>query len=861
MITINGRPFVAAGTLLELCRREGIEVPALCKGEGLSAGGHCRSCMVEQDGRWVAACTTPARDGAQVATETEALRNYRRDLGELIRSESAPEGWCAEHLDHWGVDGLRYPKLNHPTRADASHPYLKIDLARCIACRRCLKACEEVQGQFVWAVEGRGKGARLTWGSGDFSATDCVACGACVATCPTEAISDGDRRRPHDRTVRTTCGYCGVGCQLEVKVGDRIAFIDGAPIAPNFGHLCVKGRYAHGFVDHADRLRTPLLRKDGQLVPASWDETLDFVANRLLELKGSVAGLSSSRCTNEENYLFQKLFRSVLSTNDVDCCARVCHAPSAAGLRQSLGTGAATNHFADLAQADVLMAIGTNATEAHPVVGARIRQAALNGAKLIVIDPRRTELAQLADVHLQLRPGANVALFNSLAAVLVEESLLDSKFIEARAEGFDDYQKFIGAYLPEDWQEVTGVPAELVRRAARLYGKAARPMMVHGLGVTEHFQGSEGVMCLVNLALLTGAIGRVGVGVNPLRGQNNVQGAADMGCQPDSTTGYQSLADPDVRARLETIWGATVPVAVGRMLPAMYDDARAGKLRGLFILGEDVVQTDPDQARTLEALRNLELLVVQELFLSETAKLAHVVLPAASFLEKEGTFTNGERRVQRVREVVPPIQGSRPDWWILLELFKRMGAPQKMSSPAEIFAEIAQVWPAFGGLSHQRLESGGLQWPVPAPDHPGTPILHTEKFPRGKGRLTRVEYENSPSFGSPLTLVTGRVLEHYNAGTMTRRTPNVALAPQDWLEINPTDAQERQIVDGSAVKIVSAYGEAQLYARVTDRVAPGVVFSSFHFPEGGINRVTSDVQDRVSRCPEYKVTAVTVTPG
>ncbi len=886
MLTVDGRPVPARGSLLESCHAAGVRLPAFCHDDRLSTGGHCRACLVEADGRFVAACTTPARAGMKVSTGSERLRDYRRDLAELMLSESRPRGWVGAVLADWGADGRRYgapaegaarprggrdgaPRAG-PAAIDRSHPYLRLDLSRCILCRRCVRACEEIQGQFVYAVEGRGAASRLTWGGGRFADSACVSCGACVSTCPTGAIGDADRERAPaaDRVVRTTCSYCGVGCQLEVHAaGEAVAHIEGvAAAAANRGHLCVKGRYAHAFARHRDRLTRPLVRRRGTLEPATWEEALEIVARELLRLRGSLAGLSSSRCTNEENYLFQKWFRAGLGTNDVDCCARVCHAPSAAGMREAFGTGAATNSLADLERADLVMVVGANVTEAHPVTGARIKQAALRGAGLIVVDPRRTELAAVADVHLRVRPGANVPLFNALACALVEEGLVDRAFLARRVEGWEDYEPFIRAHTPERWEAVTGVPAEAVREAARRYGRAARPMMVHGLGVTEHYQGSESVMLLCNLALLAGALGRPGVGVNPLRGQNNVQGSADMGCQPDLLTGYQRVDDPAVRARFERAWDRPVPAAPGRILPEMLEAARRHEVRGMVIFGEDIVQTDPDQGRTRAALAALEFLVVQELFLSETAALAHVVLPGASALEKDGTFTNGERRIQRVRRVLPPAGEARADWEVLCALMAATGFPQVAESPARIMDEIARVAPLFAGVSYEALEGDGLQWPVPAPGHRGTAILHAKDFPRGKGRLTRVDYEPSPAFRAApppglepgLTLVTGRVLAHYNAGTMTRRTRNVALAGADALEIHPGDAAARGIRDGDRVAVVSVRGEAHAVARVTERVAPGALFLSFHFPETATNAVTGDVRDRLTGCPEYKVTIVEV---
>jgi formate dehydrogenase alpha subunit len=726
--------------------------------------------------------------------------------------------------------------------------------------------CEEVQGQFVYAIAGRGERSELVWGPGAFSDTDCTSCGACVQACPSGALTDVDREQGGpacDRTVRTTCSYCGVGCQLDVHVRkDDVARIDGAESPVNRGHLCVKGRYAHSVARHPERLTTPLIRRGDRLEPASWDEALDRVARELQTRRGHVAALSSSRCTNEENYLLQKWFRAGLGTNDVDCCARVCHAPSATGMRLSLGTGAATNSLADIERADLLFVAGSNTTASHPVTGARLGQAVLRGARLIVIDPRRTELARLADVHLQLRPGSNVPLLNSLAAVIVEEGLLQREFVETRSEGFERFATFIRRFRPEDTAAVTGVAPADVRRAARLYAGAARPMQLHGLGVTEHYQGSESVMLLCNLALLVGAVGREGVGVNPLRGQNNVQGAADMGCSPDMLTGYQSVRDPAVREHFAKVWGRALPVSPGRTIPQMYEAVRSGDITAMFILGEDVVQTDPNSNQVKADLDALEFLVVQELFLTETAKRAHVVLPGASFLEKDGTFTNGERRVQRVRKALSPPGQARADWQVLSQLMVRTGCPASFASPREIMAEIASVAPILAGVDYERLEGSGLQWPVPGLDHPGTAVLHRDHFPSGKARLMRVEYMPSPSLVSApdaLILVTGRALEHYNNGSMTRRSANIELLPADNIGINPQDAHRFDVCSGDQLTLTSAFGEATGVADVTYDVAPGMLFMTFHFPESGANCVTSDVRDRLADCPEYKLTPVRIS--
>jgi formate dehydrogenase major subunit len=866
-VRVDGRDVDGEGTVLDLCRREGIEIAALCYDERLGAGGHCRACMVEVDGRVQAACTTPLHDGAVVETDTPRLREYRRDLGELMVAESTPRGRVRAVLESWGVEGKRYGSASPAEEPDASHAIVRIDRAACILCRLCIDACAKIQGQFVFSAASRGAATRLSWGDTDFAATDCVSCGACVSVCPSGAITDVDGCREvaskDETNVRTTCSFCGVGCQLDVRVaGDDVVRVDGADSPVNRGHLCLKGRYSHSFARHPDRLTTPLVRRAGRLEPASWEEAIAAVAEGMTRLGSRVGALSSSRCTNEENYLLQKWMRAGLGSNNVDCCARVCHAPSATGLRHAFGTGAATNSFADIERADLILVCGANPTESHPIVGARVKQAVLRGGtRLLVVDPRRTELAALADVHLQPRPGTNVPLLNALAHVMLEEKLVDADFVSARATGLAGLGAFLADFAPERWEQVTGVPAPLVRKAARLYAGARSPMQLHGLGVTEHFQGSESVMLLCNLAVLAGAVGREGTGVNPLRGQNNVQGAADMGCQPDMMTGYAPVASAEERARFEALWGRSLPAEPGLTIPAMYEAIDRGELAGLFVFGEDIVQTDPDSDRVRERLSKLELLVVQELFLSETAELAHVVLPGASALEKDGTFTNAERRVQRVRRALIPPGDARADWQILIDLMRSTGLDVPYEGPADIFEEISRAWPALAAASYASIDAQGLQWPVTQAAPSGTQILHRGRFANGRARLACVPYLPSPSAEDedfPLTLITGRVLEHYNSGSMTRRSGAASIVDRDWLEIHPGDASVRGIKDGDAVEIEGRSGRARATARLDDTLLRGTAFVSFHFPESATNNVTSQVVDRLSGCPEYKVTRVEI---
>ena len=889
--TVDGHTHEVQGgeTILQLVRRAGTDVPTLCYVDGLSPEGGCRLCVVEIEGhpRPVAACHTPALPGMRIRTTGASLEALRRDILALyLESDGVPGyapsqrgGSFEELLDRYGL--ARESRAEAPRSSasaggseplDASHPYLRFRRDLCITCRRCLHACEEIQGQFVYGVADRGGETRLIFGPSErFSDSPCVACGACVDLCPTGALSDADREeRPAAPTVtRSVCGYCGVGCRIEVTaVGGRVAKIAGVPdAAVNRGHLCAKGRYAHGYQRSAARLTVPLLRQGGGLVPVSWSEAIAFAARRLREIRAAhgsdaLAVLTSSRSTNEAAYLFQKVFRSLLGTNNVDCCARVCHSSSALALHTQTGTGAATASYADIERARCIVLAGANATEAHPVVGARIKQAALGGALLIVVDPRRIELVDYAALHLQLRPGTNVALFNALAKVMIEEGLIDPPYLADRVEGFEELVAFLADVSLEEAEITTGVTISQIREAALLLGSMRRALFVHGLGLSELAQGTASVMALANLALITGSIGRDGAGMLPLRGQNNVQGNADMGGMPDQVTGYQPVGDPSVREHLARLWGAPPPPEPGLTLPEMLDAAAAGRLRALWVQGEDLAQSDPNETHVREALGRLDLLVTQELFLSETAELAHLVLPAAGALEQEGTFTNAERRIQHVRAAVPAPGEALPDWEVAQRLARALGASWSYATPAQVMSEIAQVAPRlFGGVSYARLSGDGLQWPCPDGDHPGTATVHKDRFLRGRGRLVAVDYQPSLEHGVPeypLLLVTGRVLHHYNVGTMTRRTAQSTLAPGDFLEMHPSDAATAGIEDGAWAVLESRWGSTTVRARHSRRIAPGTLFLSFHFPETHANRITGPALDPLSRCPQYKATGVRV---
>lgn len=849
---IDGRPVEPrrGESILAAAARIGIEIPTLCFVEGLPADGGCRRCVVEIAGRdhLEAACHAPLADGMRVTTSGPRLSALREQLDALQRN-APPEARC-----------------------DESHPYLVFDAARCIGCRRCVQICDEIPGRGVWQIAGPQSSPRIVCdGPGPLRESSCVACGACVDVCPTAAITDRDRRDAPtpERSVRTTCGYCGVGCQLDVGVADgRVVRIDAAQDAPvNRGALCSKGRYAHAWQRSPDRLTQPLLRRGESFEPISWREAIAWVAEQLDAIHrahgpDALGVMTSSRSTNEAAYLLQKLFRVRFGTNHVDCCARVCHSSTALALAQVTGTGAASASFADIERARCMVVAGANPTEAHPVIGARLLRRARSGVPLLVIDPRRTEIAEAATLHLALQPGTNVLLFNALAKLLVERQRHASDYVAARCEGFDAFEGFLAGFSIEVAAQRTGVALAQLEAAAELLAAHGPPLFVTGLGLSELTQGVGSVRALANLALLTGAIGRPGAGMLPLRGQNNVQGNADMGSQPGQLTGYQAVSDPAVRARFSATWGVEPPVHAGLTIPEMLEAATEGRLRALWIQGEDLAQSDPNEAHVLQALERLDLLVVQELFLTETARRAHLVLPAAGFLEQDGTFTNGERRIQRVRAALRPPGEARADWEVARELGRELGLAWNYESPADVLDEIARVAPElFGGISVDRLEPDGLQWPCPDRAHPGTATVHADAFVRGRAQFSIVSFVESSEAsvpGYPLSLITGRVRDHYNVGTMTRRTAHAELAPDDALTLNPRDAALLRIAEGDTAHIESRHGSAVARTEISERVLPGTAFLSFHFPETHANRVIGPARDPESNCPEYKLTAVRV---
>ena len=867
------------------------KVPTLCDAPNLKPYGACRVCSVDvalthNGNRKVqASCHTPISENTYVYPNSERISSLRKNILELILTDYPEEKFKTDspiNNELKAVSGMlgiepaqiRYPKgRNHFDRKpDKSHPYMISDLSGCINCYRCVRACDEVQGQFVLSTAGRGFDTKIIMGMDTtFAESECVSCGACSQNCPTNAISDVFKSfaLEADKTTRTVCTYCGVGCNLEVSSkGQEIVSIRAPWDAEvNQGHTCLKGRYAFKFYNHPDRLRSPMIKRSGKFEEVSWDEAYDFITGKLTAIRDefgpdSIGGISCARATNEENYLMQKFIRAVIGTNNIDGCARVCHSPTALGMQRSFGTGAATNSIEDINHTTCMLVIGANPTVAHPVTGAKIKQKAMKGIPLIIIDPVEIELVKYAKHFLQVRPGTNVAVLNMMLYYIINENLVDEEFVAKRCEGFDEFKSDILRLNMDELSKITGVDKEEVRAAAITYAAAELAMEFHGLGVTEHSQGTFAIQLIANLAMITGNIGKKGVGVNPLRGQNNVQGMADMGVQPHQGAGYLDVTQPEIHSMYTTFYKRPVSDKVGLKIPQMFDAAIESNLKALWIIGEDVIQTDPNTQHVKKALDNLELLVVQELFMTETAKRATVILPATSFLEKNGTFTNGERRIQRVNEVVEPLAGTKPDGQIIVEMMNRMGYEQPDYHPRTALEEISRVVPFFKGVKWDELGDNGKQWPV---DENGkdSKIIHIDTFKRGKGKFHYIDFreteeliQNQVKF--PYILTTVRELEHYNCGTMTRRTDNLKLLTEDVLLINPEDAAKKEIKDGDKVCISSARGKVDMHARISTQIKPGILCTTFHFPEIMVNNLTSDISCSEAMCPEYKVVAVDV---
>ena len=910
-LTVDGFTVtVPEGTsIMRASMEAGIAIPKLCATDMVDAFGSCRLCLVEIEGRagTPSSCTTPVAPGMVVKTQTSRLKDIRRGVMELYISDHpldcltcAANGDC-ELQDMAGVVGLRdvrygYEGDNHVFKKqdgganfrwmpkDESNPYFTYDPAKCIVCSRCVRACEEVQGTFALTIEGRGFESRVSPGMHQpFLESECVSCGACVQACPTATLTEKSviSIGQPEHSVVTTCAYCGVGCSFKAEMrGDELVrMVPWKDGKANRGHSCVKGRFAYGYATHKERILNPMIREkiSDPWREVSWDEAFKHIASEFRRIqyqygKGSIGGITSSRCTNEETYLVQKLIRQGFGNNNVDTCARVCHSPTGYGLGQTYGTSAGTQDFDSVEDSDVIIVIGANPSAAHPVFASRMKKRIRQGAKLIVLDPRRTETVTSvhakADFHLPLKPGTNVAVVTSLAHVIVTEGLFDEAFIRERCDWseFEDWAAFVSdeRHSPEAVEKISGGPAETIRGAARLYATGGTGAIAYGLGVTEHSQGSTTVIAIANLAMATGNIGRRGVGVNPLRGQNNVQGSCDMGSFPHELPGYRHISGDAVRDIYESLWGVKLDDEPGLRIPNMLDAAVEGTFKGIYIQGEDILQSDPDTKHVSAGLEAMECVVVHDLFLNETANYAHVFLPGSTFLEKDGTFTNAERRINRVRKVMAPKNGLA-DWEVTQKLAQTMGLKWAYAHPSEIMDEIAGTTPSFAKVSYDYLDQmGSVQWPCNEKAPEGTPIMHVGGFVRGKGKFIRTEYvatdeKTGPRY--PLLLTTGRILSQYNVGAQTRRTDNVVWHDEDVLEIHPHDAEQRGIRDRDWVKLRSRAGETTLRAEITDKVSPGVVYTTFHHPDTQANVITTDFSDWATNCPEYKVTAVQVSPS
>jgi formate dehydrogenase alpha subunit len=879
-LTIDGQKVGArkGATVLEAALEAGIYIPTLCWEPDLKPYGGCRLCIVEVRGvrGLPTACTTRAAAGMVVQTSTPEVNQVRRGVVQLLIADHPMDCLsCVKNqrcelqkvAAYLGITERDLPWTGPKRAVDSSNPFFTIDRNYCILCARCTRACDEVTVVNAIEIAGRGYYSRVsTFADKPLMESICQSCGECVVRCPVAALVPNVFEQP-SREVETTCPYCGVGCMMYLGIRDqKIVSVRGSRNSPaNTGRLCVKGRYGiPEFVHHPERLSTPLIRRNGGLAEAGWDEALSLVATRLASYSaGEIAVISSAKCTNEENYLIQKFARSVLGTNDVDHCARLCHSPTVAGLRQSFGSGAMTNSNNDIGEAACIMSIGSNTTESHPIIGFNVKKAVRRGARLIVANPREIRLVRYADIWLRHKPGSNVALLNAMAKVIIDEGLIDSTFIEERCEDFTAFRESLAGFDMSSAEEITGVPREQIAEAARMYATNKPAAILYAMGITQHSHGTDNVIAIANLAMLTGNIGKPGSGVNPLRGQNNVQGACDMGALPNVYPGYQAVDDSAVREKLEAAWGSKLSPTPGLTHTEIFEAVHQRKIKALYLVGENPVLTDADAGRIREALEKLDFFIAQDIFLSEAAELADVVLPGASFAEKDGTFTNTERRVQLVRQAIPPLASSRPDWQITCQIAQRMGSKGfDFESPSQIMDEIARLTPSYGGISFERLEGSGLQWPCPTREHPGTAILHTQKFTRGRGRFIPLEHQPPAEMADddyPLVLTTGRSLFQYHTGTMSRKVSGLnVFRDKERVEINPEDARGLAIADGDRIKVISRRGEVTATARLTGASPPGVIFMTFHFAESPTNVLTNPVVDPVAKIPEFKVCAVRV---
>ena len=885
-VTIDGIKVQAkeGSTILEAASSVGIEIPTLCYLKDLTPEASCRICLVEIEGnpKLFTACSTPVAEGNVIFTKSEKVIAARRSVLDLMLSTHKADCFsCGKNGDcqlqnlcyEYGVEKTSFEGVRNEYAIDDSNEFFTYNPQQCILCQRCVNVCQKLHGEAAIGITGRGFKAKIATPFDQLiRSTNCVSCGNCVSVCPVGALLPKTKVRVRafeTKKIPTTCTYCGVGCQLELQVKDDTV-VGAQPLygEANKGLLCVKGKFGYNFINHKDRLTKPLIRKDGVLVETSWEEAIGYVADKIKTIKAesgadALAGLSSARCSNEDNYVFQKMVRAVFGTNNVDHCARLCHASTVAGLATTLGSGAMTNSIAEAADQDVVFVTGSNTTETHPVIGSLIRQAKRKGGKIIVAEPRRIPLCREADVFLQIKPGTNVALFNGMMNVIISEGLQDQKYIDERTEGYAELVEVVKDYTPEVVAEICGIDAEELKKAARMYAKADKAGIYYAMGVTQHSTGTEGVMGTSNLALLCGKIGKYGCGVNPLRGQNNVQGACDMGCLPGDMPGYQKIFNDTVREKFEKAWGVSLSGKPGLTVTEIMNAVEEGKIRGLYIMGENPMMSDPDINHVKHALEHCELLVVQDIFLTETAALADVVLPGCTFAEKDGTFTNTERRVQRIRKAIPCVGESKTDFEILSDVMAALGYENSFRTAEEVFAEIASVTPSYAGMSYGRLEQGGLQWPCPTADHPGTPILHVGKFSRGERALFKpAPYRPSaetPDVEYPMIFTTGRILYHYHTSTMTGRVEGLKnISGHSYVEVNPADAAKLGILSGDAVKVSSRRGGLIVEARVTDIVPEGVLFMPFHFADGPANMLTNTVTDPIAKIPELKVCAARI---